>query len=106
MLKINILLKEKKVKKIEFKGHADYNEEGLDIVCAAASSILITGVNGVLSLFSQSIDYKESQDLVVVDVLLNNENIDKLIASMITLLENLEKDYPSNVKLYKEEDHD
>ena len=60
-------------KSIKVSGHANFNTYGNDIVCASVSSIIYTTINGIL-------------------------NID----SKLDLLRDLEKQYPKNIKIVKE----
>ena len=60
MIKVNVKRQNKKVYEIVIKGHAEYDDYGKDIVCAAVSSMAITTVNGIISL-DESIDYEENK---------------------------------------------
>lgn len=99
MIKVNI-----KNNQIIVTGHADYADYGKDIVCASASSIVITSVNACLRLDSQSLEYKEEQDKLTIDIKSNDENIKSIIENMISMLEELAKTYKKNIKIVKEED--
>ena len=95
--------------KIKFKenlititGHADYSD-GNDIVCAAVSSIMYTTVNALLRIDDNSIKYTDNKDKVTIEVLKHTDVIDSLITNMMSLYNQLELDYPINVKIYKEE---
>ena len=57
MITINIEKNNKKFKKISILGHAMYADRGKDIVCSSVSSIVITTVNGILSLNKGSLSY-------------------------------------------------
>ena len=106
MLKIKSFKDKQEFKKIEMVGHTNYREEGSDIVCAAASAIIITGINGILSLNLGSIDYQEEKDLVTIKVITNDDITNKLLESMVNLLIELTKDYPDNAKYIEEEYRD
>ncbi len=82
--------------KITVNGHANYDDFGKDIVCAAVSSTVITTVNGILSIDDSSLNVKEG-DTLVIEILKHNDVIDKLINNMISLLEELKKDYKDNI---------
>jgi len=84
--------------KITIKGHADYKESGKDIVCASVSSIVITSINGILRIDSESIDYNEN-DGIYIEIKKHSEVIDKLITNMIELLSDLEEQYPKYVNI-------
>lgn len=96
MIKIRLEYENKKVKKVEIKGHALYDDYGKDIVCAAVSSIVITTVNAILRIDKDAICYDEK--IFLIDVLKDNEIVNKLIDNMVDLLKQLEHDYPKNIK--------
>ena len=102
MLKIRIIEKKNHIVKVLFQGHAMYDEFGKDIVCSAASSILITTVNGILSFDPSYIEVEEKKDLITLTILQDNEITSHLISNMIDLLQQLERDYPKNIMINKE----
>ena len=93
-----------KNKKIEVIGHADYADYGKDIVCASASAIVITSINGALKLNNKSLEYKEETDKLTINILISDDNTKKIIDNMLSLLEELAKTYKKNVKIIKEEE--
>ncbi len=102
MLKIRIIEKKSHVVKVLFQGHAMYDVFGKDIVCSAASSILITTVNGILSFDPSYIEVEEKKGLITLTILQDNEITSHLISNMIDLLRQLERDYPKNIMINKE----
>ena len=50
MIKVRIEKDGANYKKVSILGHAMYDDYGKDIVCSAASSIVTTTINGILSL--------------------------------------------------------
>ena len=48
MIKVKVIHTKGKIREISISGHADYDEYGNDIVCAAVSSTVITTVNGIM----------------------------------------------------------
>ena len=82
--------------KITINGHANYDDFGKDIVCAAVSSTVITTVNGILSIDDSSLNVKEGETLII-EILKHNDIVDKLINNMISLLEELKKDNKDNI---------
>ena len=98
MIKINIEKKDNNINKISITGHALYAESGKDIVCAAVSSTVITTVNNILSL-SKTIDYVEGKDGLSIIVIKDDEITQKLLSNMLSMLNELEKDYPKYIKI-------
>ena len=101
MIKVNIKAKEGNINSIKISGHAGYDVSGKDIVCAAVSSITITTVNALIRLDENAIDYVQNDDLTVI-VKKHDEVTSVLIQNMIDLLQELEKDYKINIKIYRE----
>jgi len=100
MIKVSIEKNNNKIEKITMSGHAKYADYGKDIVCSAASSILITTVNAILKINEKAITVKEDDD-VVLNVINHDDVTDKLINNMIDLLEELESQYKKNIKIIK-----
>ena len=87
---------------IEIKGHAMYDVHGKDIVCASVSCIVITSVNAILKFNEETIKYEDKDGYVKIDVLKHTKETDIIILNMIELLEELEKQYSKNIKIYRE----
>ena len=99
MIKINIDKDDNKIVRIKVSGHAHYAESGKDIVCAAVSSTVITTVNNILSL-SKTIDYLEGKDSLTINVIKDDKNTQKILNNMLSMLNELEKDYPKYIKIF------
>ena len=85
--------------KIEIKGHALYDDYGKDIVCSAVSSIVITTINGIISIDNEAIYYENKNDKLVLEIKKDDLVTRKLIDNMIELLTELSKNYPKNIKI-------
>ena len=96
---IRVLVKKNHIK---ISGHAMFDEYGKDIVCAAASSIVITTINGILRLDDKAIKYNLNKDELSVDILKEDRFTKTLILNMISLLKDLEKQYGKNIKVNEE----
>ena len=99
MIKIEV-----KNNRISFLGHANYNDYGKDIVCAAVSATLITTVEAISKFDIDALTIEENTDKVV---LIQNKHDDitaKLINNMLDLLKELEKKYPKNIKIINKEE--
>lgn len=88
---------------ITIKGHALYNNFGQDIVCASASSIIITSINAALRIDKDSLFYEEKKGYVRIIVKSEEQVIKSIMENMIAMLSELEETYKKNVKIVKEE---
>ncbi|MBD9099183.1 ribosomal-processing cysteine protease Prp [bacterium] len=86
-------------KKIAILGHAMYDDYGKDIVCSAASSIVTTTVNGILSIDKEALTYKVGKVGLTIDVLKQDKIVELLICNMISLLKELEENYKDNIEV-------
>ena len=99
MIKIKIYGKNDK---IEIKGHALFDDYGKDIVCAGVSSVVTTTINAILTFNKDYISYLKEHDKLIIDVNVHDEIVDNLINNMLDMLNNIEEDYPNNIKIGKE----
>ena len=103
MIRINVIRENKNIKKITFNGHANYDEYGKDIVCAAVSATYLCTVNAILCFKEDSISITNEENFQEI-IVLEQDNITlRLLENMINCLESLEKQYPKNINLDKEE---
>ncbi|MFV0250118.1 MAG: ribosomal-processing cysteine protease Prp [Bacilli bacterium] len=99
MIKIDVKKNDNKINYISVRGHSGYDEYGKDIVCASASTIIITSVNAILRIDESSITYKQDEGFIDINILKHTKTIDILLTNMIELLQNLEQDYKKNIKI-------
>ncbi len=99
MIQVKVEKEKSKYKKIVVLGHAMYDEYGKDIVCSAASSIVTTTINGILSLDKGSLNYLISKKGLSITIKNTNETTQILIGNMVSLLKELEKNYPENIEV-------
>ena len=99
MIKVSVLKENRKYKKITILGHALYDDYGKDIVCSACSSIVITTVNGILALKKGSLDYLVSKKGMTINVKIDDETTQILLNNMVSLLRELEGNYPNNIEV-------
>lgn len=101
MIIVNIKKKDKEVKEIIIKGHADYDNLGKDIVCAAVSTMAITSINNIIAL-EETIDYEEKAGLLKIRVLNDTEINQKILDNLIRMLKELSCQYPKNIEIRNE----
>ncbi len=99
MIKVNVIRNDNKIDTITIKGHAMYDDYGKDIVCSSASSILITTINGILTINENYIKYTVLEDLVTIKVITDDSICLKLLENMLMLFSELSEKYPKNIKL-------
>ena len=98
MIQVKVEKNHAKYKKITILGHAMYDDYGKDIVCSAASSIVTTTVNGILALDKGSLSYMISKKGMSINIKNEDATTQILIGNMVSLLKELEKNYPAILK--------
>jgi len=98
MINIEIIRDGKLIKKLSVKGHANYAEEGKDIVCAAVSAITIGGANALENpkcyAFINLDGHFELNELTKA-----NENDYHVLEVMLTQLKTVAEAYPKYVRV-------
>ena len=88
---------------IKISGHAGYSDQGKDIVCASVSSIIYTTVNGIFNIDKDAIKFNDDNKEMSIRIINKSKVVNILINSMIDLLNDLENQYPDNIKIVKGE---
>ena len=91
-------------KNISILGHANYDEYGKDIVCAAVSTAVILSVEAISSFDEHAVDVKQSNDKLEVIINKYDNITNKLIVNLLNCLKELEKKYPKNIKITNKEE--
>ena len=99
MIKISYKEKDNHINYVKISGHANYADEGFDIVCASVSSIAITTINAIIRIDEESIYYSENDGLLEIGIVKENEIVDLLIINMISMFEELEEQYKDYIKI-------
>ena len=87
---------------LKITGHAGYANLGNDIVCASASGIILTSLNLAIE-FNNNVKYIDNLNKIEIINNTEDENVKKVFSNMIIMLEELKKQYPSNIKISKGE---
>ena len=99
MISVKVVKENSNVVKVSVLGHAMYDEYGKDIVCSSCNSIVTTTVNGILSLNKESLSYLVSKKGMEIEVKAFDNTTQILINNMISLLKELEENYPENIEV-------
>ncbi len=82
---------------VKVEGHADYSEEGKDIVCASVSSVLTMTVNLVDNFGYKFNDVKMKKGFTSFDIK-SDDVIKRIVTTLEELLDSLAKQYPVYIK--------
>ena len=86
-------------KNISMIGHAEYDDYGKDIVCAAASSVVMCSVEAISQFDINAVDINQSKDKLEIIINKSDDITQKLITNMLNCLQELEKKYPKNIQI-------
>ena len=99
MVRVKVIKDNDNYKQIKLTGHANYQDYGKDIVCAAISATYICTVNAILRINENDITVTQKNDISIIDVINNTDITKKLLDNMIMCLKELEKQYPKNIEI-------
>lgn len=104
MIRLNFIYTDDfKIKGFELKGHANYDEFGYDIVCAAATSNTIAVINSLDSLQNVSFERMEAKEGFIT-ALVKEDDIEKsqlLLNHLKLAIEQISNEYPKNIKIFE-----
>lgn len=84
-------------------GHANFDNYGKDIVCAAVSSIVTASVNDMHIVNPNALNYVDDGDTIRIEIVKDDDLVYKLLNNLKELLINLSEDYPKNIKIERED---
>ncbi len=99
MIRIKTSKKKDKYVKITFIGHANFDKYGKDIVCAAVSSTMLCTVNAIYLIKEDSIKVVKNDDIFIIEIVKDDDIVNKLLENMMHCLESLEQEYPKNIEI-------
>lgn len=100
MIRITIKKENNRIKSILVSGHAEYDIEGRDIVCAGVSSIVVGGANAICQQDENAaliVNEKGNVSIEMKDT--SSDTIQVILRTMITQLETIEASYKKYVKI-------
>ena len=100
MIKIKVEHDNNSISKIVITGHANYDDYGKDIVCAAVSASVLTTINGIIALDNSILEVNNVLDKMTIKILKNEKISQVLLNSMLSNLKKLVIEYPKNIKIY------
>ena len=99
MIKVLVKKENDNYKNISLKGHAMFADYGKDIVCSSVSSIVTTTVNAICRLNEDGLSYLVSEEGMELTIKSNDNVTQTLIENMVSLLKELEEQYPANIEV-------
>lgn len=101
MIQIKIARDQSGISFVSMHGHADYDQYGKDIVCSAASAIIIGGINAIAKLgFISFISY--NVDAGDVELKINNTKNTELqiiLETLVVQFMSIEESYPKYIQV-------
>ena len=98
MIEINYSKKDDQICMIESKGHANYDEQGKDIVCSAVSAIIVGCFNALLDEEALDLTVEKGYAKCVVKDEISEHDQNVLDTILIQLM-TIERSYPKFVKI-------
>ena len=88
---------------IEIKGHADYSDEGYDIVCAGISMAVSMTFNLIdkFGLSYNIINQRVQKGDVLLETNMSDSKVVTIMDNLVDYLNALEEKYPNNIKQVK-----
>ena len=98
MLKVQIAYKENKIDSLVMKGHAKSGPYGHDLVCAAASAIVIGGCNNIKDIKKFDITIEEGfVSIKAIEEISQHDEV--VLETIVTGLKTLEEDNKQFIKI-------
>ena len=98
MIKVKYSYKNSHYVSLNVKGHAEFSEEGKDLVCASTSSIMF-GLMNALDELDKKIDIEELDNEINITNDSKNSKADDYIELTIYQLKTLEESYKRFIKV-------
>ena len=100
MVTVTIKKEQNKIISIHVSGHANYDVEGKDIVCAGISSIMIGGANAIYQEDENAALIVNEKGNVSIEMKDTSSNtIQIILNTMLTQLKTIEQSYKKYIKI-------
>ena len=96
MIKVDLIKRDDQYISLSTSGHAGYDEHGKDIVCAAASILIINTINSIERFTGDEFSVTQEQESGTIDLKFKSSSSEKsklLIDSMVFGLSEIQKKY-------------
>ena len=99
MIRINFTKENGLISGFECKGHSMSAQSGQDIICAAVSSACYMAANTITEVIALDADAAAYDGYMRIDIKSSKEKAQDTLNGLYLHLTELEKQYPSNIKL-------
>ena len=99
MIKAEFFGKDGALSGFRVSGHADYDDEGLDIVCAAVTSAVELTANAITEIIGAKADVKVKENEVTLKLKAVDQQSQSFLEALKLHLQNLAESYPENIML-------
>lgn len=99
MILVKTCRKGNKLVKISVRGHANYDEFGKDIVCAAVSSICLCSVRAIMRIDESAILVNARSGKLDITVNSYDDITLKLLDNLMSCLMEIAENYPNNIQI-------
>ena len=89
---------------ISIKGHANYDDYGKDIVCAAVSSVVMCSVEAIATFDENAVNIQQNKDSLDIIINKTDDITSNLINNMLNCLKQIEIKYPQNIQINDREE--
>lgn len=100
MVRVSFYYQENNIIRFEVSGHANFDQNGKDIVCAGISAVVFGCLNALDNLVSQSeVDIIQEKNKIIIIVLQQTDNIQMILKTMLWQLKTISNQYAKNVTI-------
>ena len=102
MIQIRTLKSADGIIRLRINGHANSQEVGKDLVCAAVSGIVTGAMNALDEILPQTCELSCGEGFAEIIVLENSKDLQTVLKTVLWQLLTVEQEYPKYVKLIEE----
>lgn len=103
MIKVKFQTNEDAITYLEVSGHANSNEHGKDLICAAVSSIMFGLMNGLDMLAYDDIKINQGDNQITIINDGSNQEVKHYLALTLIQLKTIEESYKQYIKIIRKE---
>ena len=99
MIKVLFFIKGENISGFSISGHADYDDYGKDIVCAAVTSAAIMAANTIIEIIKADAEASEADGSIKLTAKEDSDAVQTVLKGFKLHIKELAKEYPENIKI-------